>query len=340
MDYPLISVIVSIYNGEKFLNKCLSSIEKQDYQNIEVILINDGSIDNSLKICENFEEKDLRFKIINQKNHGVCYSRNKGIDVAKGEYITIVDQDDWIEKDYISYLYNMIIENECEIATVPQVILSTDKTQVYNDNPHKQIEIWTGNKVACEMLYANMEIGPWNKLIQKKLLKDNDISFHNELFGGEGFAFSVETFMASKKVAVGYKGIYHYRIDNFNSEMSNFRMRTAISSLNAIEIMKNEFFNRNNEINKALNFAKWDVYNVYLFAMLASGKNIEYNKEYIEWRKILKKHISILFEAPISNLRKMKSFLIIYFPKEYMFIRKIKNLFVKQKIRDYSKANS
>lgn len=340
MNKPLISIVIAIYNGEKFLEKCINSVIEQDYTNIEIILVNDGSTDKSKSICEKYKKIDKRIVLINQLNKGVCIARNNGIKISNGEYICIIDQDDWIEKNYISYLYNLIKTTNSEISAIPQVILSTSNASMYKEkNQKEKIEVWSGEKAACEMLYANMEIGPWNKMISKKLLNDNKIDFHKELFGGEGYAFSVESFMYAKKVAIGYHGLYHYRIDNYNSEMSKFRIRTAQSSLRAVEIMNNMFKNQNIEVNKALEFAKWNVYNVYIYRMIASDSKKEYIKEYNEWRKILKKDINIMLKAPIDINRKIHTFLIVYMPCTFVLLRKIKNLFKKNLTRDFQKGN-
>ena len=103
---PKISVIVPIYNSEKFLNKCLDSIVNQTLREIEIILINDGSVDSSYQICERYAEYDKRIILINQENKGVSSARNAGIEKASGEYLGFVDSDDYIEAEMYSKLYN------------------------------------------------------------------------------------------------------------------------------------------------------------------------------------------------------------------------------------------
>ncbi len=96
---PEISVIVPVYNCEKYLEKCINSILSQTFDDLELILINDGSSDNSGKICDEFKEKDSRVKIVHQKNMGVSVARNVGLDVSEGKYIGFIDGDDYIESD-------------------------------------------------------------------------------------------------------------------------------------------------------------------------------------------------------------------------------------------------
>ena len=97
----LVSIIVPVYNTEKYLSKCLDSIVNQTYKNLEIILINDGSTDNSKAICEDFAKKDKRIQVINKENSGVSVSRNKGLSLAKGNYIAFIDADDYAELNYI-----------------------------------------------------------------------------------------------------------------------------------------------------------------------------------------------------------------------------------------------
>lgn len=111
-----VSIIVPIYNVEKYLKRCLDSLVNQTLNDIEIICINDGSTDGSLEILNEYGRRDDRIVIINQENSGLSATRNKGIDIAKGQFIGFVDSDDWVSKDYFEKLYNSAIQNEAEIA--------------------------------------------------------------------------------------------------------------------------------------------------------------------------------------------------------------------------------
>ena len=104
MDEKLVSIIIPIYNSEKYLKKCIDSILEQKYNNLEIILINDGSTDNSGKICDRLAIEDKRIKVIHKLNEGVSIARNKGLEMAKGEYIFFIDSDDYIDENIISLL--------------------------------------------------------------------------------------------------------------------------------------------------------------------------------------------------------------------------------------------
>jgi glycosyltransferase involved in cell wall biosynthesis len=119
----LISIVVPVYNVESYLEKCIDSILNQSYSNFELILVNDGSTDNSGKICSDFEKKDSRIKVINKDNGGLSDARNHGIDIASGRYITFIDSDDFVEVDYIFYLYNLLKKYGTKISICAYNIL-------------------------------------------------------------------------------------------------------------------------------------------------------------------------------------------------------------------------
>lgn len=113
---PKISIIVPIYNVEKYLQKCVDSILCQTYKNLEIILVNDGSPDNCPAICDEYAKKDKRIKVIHKQNGGVSSARNAGLDVATGKYVQFVDSDDWVEPEYSKTMINLIEENNCDLG--------------------------------------------------------------------------------------------------------------------------------------------------------------------------------------------------------------------------------
>ena len=116
MEKDKVSIIVPVYNVEKYIEKCLNSLISQSYRNIEIILIDDGSKDNSGKICDKYKKKDPRIKVIHKENAGVSEARNSGIQKATGKYLCFVDADDFVMNDYIKYLHKLIAINCSDIA--------------------------------------------------------------------------------------------------------------------------------------------------------------------------------------------------------------------------------
>ena len=134
MKSPLVSVIVPVYNVERYLNRCLNSIISQTFKDIEIICVNDGSTDTSLKILKEYQKIDNRIIVINKENEGVSKSRNKGIEVAKGEYIVFVDSDDWINLDMVEYMYNKAKNTDTDIVmcTYMREYINNSKEKVFN----------------------------------------------------------------------------------------------------------------------------------------------------------------------------------------------------------------
>jgi glycosyltransferase involved in cell wall biosynthesis len=175
---PLISIIVPVYNVEKYLSKCLDSIVNQTYKNLEIILIDDGSTDNSGDICDEYANKDNRIKVIHKSNGGISDARNKGLDIAKGEYIGFVDSDDYIAEDMYEYLYNFVIENDLDVAMCASCNVYQGKI-IY----HKNFEsiILDKKEKIIENIFINPSGGSavsvWGKLFKYNVIKDIRFDF-------------------------------------------------------------------------------------------------------------------------------------------------------------------
>lgn len=177
----LVSVIVNVYNCERYLEKCLTSIICQSYKKLEIILIDDGSIDSSGLICDKYEELDQRIMVVHQENKGIPYSRNLGLDIAKGDYITFVDCDDWIEENFLSVLMsNMSEDVEISIALKRNVFENDRKDNIIKDS--STIEIIKDDKDKIQLItkrYKMWEI--WGKVYKRRLFEIHRFS-HGILF--------------------------------------------------------------------------------------------------------------------------------------------------------------
>lgn len=315
----LISVIVPIYNTSKFLSLCLSSIIRQDYQNLEIILVNDGSTDNSLEIATSFAQKDDRINIINKKNSGVSHSRNKALDIAHGEYICFVDSDDCLDVNHISYLYNLIQKYNSSAATVPRFYKFTSKQSLDNIvDPKKAEEVWSGRKATIQMLYYNITISSCGKLIKKEILDQNKIRFDEKLRCGEGFNFCIEAFEKIDKVAIGYKPIYFYRLDNPTSAMTKFNMKFLKNGIEAIERIKKILTPLTDDVLKAYKYAHWHTYCDFLNTIVGSNNIKNYPEEYKKLKKISRKEALCTLNSPIPIKDKIKG--ILYFLNPYLAV--------------------
>lgn len=202
-----ISVIIPVYNTEKYLEKCIRSIMKQSYKNLEIIVINDGSTDNSLNIIESLKAEDDRIVIINQENNGVSKARNKGLDCASGEFIGFVDSDDFLEENMYEIMINHLIEKNADLCRI--------KAFIYNreggiEEICKESNVYTYDsetEIMNVYLHNELKIAVWDKLFRKSVVEK--IRFDDSLFN-EDAAYVWEACLNSKRVIMDTKQLYHH----------------------------------------------------------------------------------------------------------------------------------
>ena len=272
-----VSAIIAIYKSEDFLPKLLDSIINQTWKNLEILLIDDGSPDNSGEICDNYAMKDSRIRVIHKKNGGACEARNVGLAEATGDYILIIDGDDWLEKNYVDYLMNLIHKTGTEMAMTDQIFTTRDRKQI----EHDEIEICTSEEAFCRIVYPKIPIGPWNKIYKTSLLKDNHIDF-NRPWSGEGLYFSAMAAQYSNCVAVGHRKIYNYRLNNMNSGLTHYNVIMGINALNNIKYIKEHRIICTKRTEYACNWHIWKNYGYTLFLIIATNSIHENNKLYNE----------------------------------------------------------
>lgn len=228
MQEAKISVIIPVYNSEKFLEKCLDSVLSQNYDNLEIICVNDGSVDNSLNILSEYSHKDKRISIISRENSGVSTSRNIGLKNSGGDWITFIDSDDYISPDVYSdfinilsknnkfdvYMYNGIIMNENE---------NPDKKELrkffYNSNWNVQKDNLYTFKDCKNPFYGNLSVA--NKIFKKDFLYKYNISFkENSIF--EDQLFTIKSMIKANNIYINNKIGYYY-IQHKNSTMHTIR---------------------------------------------------------------------------------------------------------------------
>ena len=204
---PLVSVIVPVYMIEKYVDRCISSIRQQTYNNLEIIIINDGSIDNSIQICNRHAKEDGRIVVINQENKGLSAARNEGIRLAHGKYLTFVDGDDWIESEMINKLVDAVEQNNAQICCCGHSRESGVVAELFT--PRK--ESLTGKAAVGEWLRnRNIKMMAWGKLYSRDLFRENAFFPEGKYF--EDTASCWKLFNRSQKVVVISEILYHYCI--------------------------------------------------------------------------------------------------------------------------------
>lgn len=224
-----ISVIIPVYNSEKYLEDTILSVINQSYKNLQVILINDGSTDSSRSICEKFRQKDNRIELINIKNSGVSRARNIGIDHAIGEYIFFVDSDDILFEDSIERLIENIAFDKSDLVIGGYVEVDKDNVYIRERSIPEVLTLITTIdefKAKFEFIFEKRIINPlWNKLFNKKLLDKYRIRFDEKISIGEDLLFILDFIDYSKLIRIKNIKVYKYRINTTNSLSSKINVK-------------------------------------------------------------------------------------------------------------------
>ena len=217
---PLISIIIPCFNAEKTLEKCLESVVQQSYANLEIIIIDDGSTDETSLIYNKFQSNDERILVLKQQNSGVSKARNTGVKAATGDYICFVDSDDWAELNYCWELYSLLVGENADISIV-EASYEDENGNVLCSKPISDEKIFDGNR-ALVLLLEDQEIQshPWGKLFKADLLKN--VHFPKNLKCFEDYCTLFKIFNKAVKVVKSNKKLYHYiqREDSLSHNLS------------------------------------------------------------------------------------------------------------------------
>jgi glycosyltransferase involved in cell wall biosynthesis len=313
----LITVIINVYNGEKFIKKCIDSIINQTYNNLEILIINDGSTDSTLDICKTY--KDKRIKVITTKNQGLSLSRNTGIDNAKGEYLYFIDADDFIELDTIEYLYKLLINNNASMATCKCI-------DIYNYEFDKkdykeEIEINDGIHFLKKILLSiDRSVTTWNKLMKKELF--NNIRYENRI---------------TNDVVVTYKQALKIDKYVFSNQIKyyHYRHKESITGIHSAERAIDQYkasYERYNYIKKIYpNFLENDIamLNATVMCYNHNYKSVDDFLKQENARKLFK-NIFSLKKVLKCNLKKIGKIKIILYRINPKLERIIQNIYIKE----------
>lgn len=314
---PLVSVIVPVYKAEKWLHRCVDSILAQTMEDFELLLIDDGSPDKSGEICDEYAAKDSRVRVFHKENGGVSSARNLGLDNAQGEWISFVDADDLVEKNYIAELL-------CSIKNEGSLVVSglkkekngivIDYVKFYNEVIDKSdMEVLFGERKIFEYGY------PFSKLYRAKILNENNIRFNPDVHYAEDLLFLLEYLLHIDNIVFSDKCNYVYKVDNsvlsqrFNSFESEYCFFLEYSRLNKEIARKYGFI----ETKKSLRYGA--------LALMRSLYSLYQNKQYTrDKRIIILKHIKLEYKSFIKlyylpNLSLFKLVKIFFLKSIYLF---------------------
>lgn len=303
---PLISIIVAIYNVEKFLPECLDSIVKQTYNKLEIILVDDGALDGSGKIVDKYASQDKRVKALHKENGGQSSARNLGLDNATGDYIIFVDGDDYLAPDFVEYMLKLANHTKADIVMSKNCFTTSDRTQVSNDT----ITTITPEEFILSYLYPRVRIGVWNKMYKRDFIEQNKLRFRLRSKTGEGMTFITFAAQYVKSIGVGTKKAYHYRTDNTGSATTKPNVKTqGMGSLENLNYIIDNIELKTPRIKKALQWHMWACYRYILLNIIGAKEENEYHKLYKESIRQIQKLAPKALTSEAPALHKLRAVL-------------------------------
>jgi glycosyltransferase involved in cell wall biosynthesis len=303
----VVSIIVPIYNAELYLEQCIDSILNQTYKDIEVILINDGSKDNSGMICDKYAKMDNRIKVIHQKNSGPSFARNTGINCATGKYIQFVDADDTIKTDMIEKLVHAAKPNNELVVCGYKIFTKDQENLVVQDiSPPKNGILSTGEFLEYfGEFYKNGFINPlWNKLYIKEIIVKNSIQFIYGLNMGEDLLFNLEYIRCCNNINFIQDRLYNYLIINNNQSLTKTFIKDFFGNQQMLFRKVEEFLKTYNSFtgqNKKL------VETVYTERILGVFHNLFHNNSDLTFKQRKEQIINIINDNTVRD--KVKYFI-------------------------------
>lgn len=319
MTKKLVSVIIPAYNIEKYIGRCLDSVLSQIYENLEIIIVDDGSSDGTGNILDDYEKRDSRIKVIHKENGGVSSARNKGLDMAVGDYIGFVDGDDIIAPEMYETLVKLLEEEDADIAHCGYQMVFPDRVDYYYNTGKRKVQT-TKEGLKDLLLGEIIEPGLVNKLYKKSVIKNHRLDETVKI--NEDLLMNYQVFKDSKKSVYYDITPYSYMIRKSSATASN---ALSIKREDSLRVLKQIEDNCTDEELKAIAYRRY----IYLL-MVICRDNVE-DKKYGEYqkkqRKQLKQEIQKpLFKTSIPKKLKYMSMLSSYLPRLMKFIYKIYDL--------------
>lgn len=303
-----VSIIVPIYNVEKYVDMCVESLLVQSYKNIEILLIDDGSTDRSKNICEKYKMNDSRIKLYSQKNSGVSSARNLGLRCSTGDYIMFVDSDDWVEKNYVEKMMKNISKCDCAICGYYEEY----KNKTFNHRVSVEPLFEKSEEAIIKVLNNNYGGYIYNKIFKRKILLENNIIFDKNVHMCEDMLFVVQYLTKCNNVYASNDSLYHYRMRKSSAVwQKNNKYITVFTSYDLIENLVKSI-----NIDYLIDCKRLNSY--FMLNSKLKKKLISSEKDF---KKLYKKVINT---KEVSNNLKLKLFLLKNFKIIYNLYMKLK----------------
>ena len=312
MEKALISIIVPVYNIENYLDKCIKSLVNQTYENLEILLIDDGSTDCSGQKCDEWAQKDSRIQVIHKPNGGVSAARNRGLKEAKGEYIGFVDGDDYIDKHMYEQMYQCLCETKAEACFCNIYYAKDDEVLSESELNFEKVNL---KKIVMQTMFEknNQNFPVWNKLMKKECIET--IQFDETIKIYEDGLFNLECLDKIEKIAFVKEHFYYYVVSRKNSALHEFNIEKHVTVLDAM-IKMNHILAKNQIEARFLQQADF-IGKVYLYEQIAKRKNL--SLDFTTYKKVIKQYLKKgLLKQKIGFKNKLKIIGAVYFTKQYV----------------------
>lgn len=318
MDNNKLSFIIPVYNSEKYVEKCVNSIISQSKNEFEIILVDDGSKDNSGMICDNISKNDPRVKVIHQENKGICGARDTGIRAASGEWLCFVDNDDIVASDAVDFIFSSM-DDSCDIIyfgfdefSKEENILEKEielKERVFKDKEIEKLQWdclcrYSDNK---PLINYRLLTTPWGKIYKHDFLTNNNLMFIEDMKREEDVSFNLMCLACTKKVKYIEKIIYHYRIF-IESESHSYKTNIINEAMQALDIYRgilDDKYTGRDDIEELYRYrVLWEL----LYCVVLDSAHLHNPKSYKERKKDFKDLLNIevfnkaIKECDISRL--------------------------------------
>ena len=290
----LVSILVPVYNTDKYLSKCLDSICNQTYSNIEIIVVNDGSKDNSYAIMEEFQKRDRRIKIYSKQNEGLPATRNYCFDKSSGEYILHIDSDDWIENSCVEKLVEAAVNNNADMA-VCDVFKEYKNKSIIIREPYP--ELCNSTEFLDIFIFKNGRNYLWNKLIKKEIYSKNNIRSYEDISIGEDTMTLLRLIPMAKKIVYVNIPFYHYLC--LNQGMSQSLRKNLMDNYNGLSKIYDYYKEHNLNTDRFMLMRLRFVYSQLAFCTLGRAKKMG-----LEQYSILAR----LFKSEVNKIIRDKEF--------------------------------
>ena len=276
-----VSVIIAAYNIEEYIERCIESVINQSEIEIEIIIVNDGSTDNTLNIIKKMSDLDERIIIINQKNQGLVEARKRGLKNANGKFILFLDGDDWLENNCVEELYKTAIDKNADVVLYNAYKAYEDKKETFNTFNKNLIDDIKKNPIK-NLLLDNISPTIWSKFIKRSFIEENNIKFPENISYAEDLATVSNIFINNPKIVFNENRLYNYY--HRDNSISNKVSSKVLEVDNAIQFIEDKLVESNSyDENK-------EEFEFTVFRHMLISKILRINQLYLERKKVFKQY--------------------------------------------------